>query len=59
MNSTHPLTPHEVFNVSGQLVYKMKFESTLTLPVNTFPQFTIYQLSNSTCNKTGKWQTVR
>jgi Right handed beta helix region len=49
----------EVFNVSGQLVYKMKFESTLTLPVNTFPQFTIYQLSNSTCNKTGKWQTVR
>ena len=48
-----------IFNVSGQLVYKMKFESTLTLPVNTFPQFTIYQLSNSTCNKTGKWQTVR
>ena len=48
----------EVFNVSGQLVYKMNFESSLTLMVNTLPAFTIYQLSNSTCNKTGKWQTV-
>ncbi|MBK7966945.1 MAG: hypothetical protein IPK10_17880 [Bacteroidetes bacterium] len=49
----------EVFNVSGQLVYKMQFESNLTLMVNTLPAFTIYKLSNATCNKTGKWQTER
>jgi hypothetical protein len=49
----------EVFNVSGQLVYRKKFESSLTFPLNTLPTFTIYQLSNSNCKKSGKWQTVR
>lgn len=49
----------EVFNVSGQIVYKNEFESSLTIPVNLFPTISIYQLSNSTCKKSGKWQTVR
>ena len=49
----------EVFNVSGQLVYRKKFESSLTFPLNTLPAFTIYQLSNSNCKKSGKWQALK